>query len=75
VVLYGRETWSLTLGENVDGGCLRAGCRGEYSDLGEVHNEELLDTCSSPRMNRLIMSGRKIWTGHVARIGEADRDH
>jgi len=33
VVLYGRETWSLTLGRNVGRGCLRIGCCGEYLGL------------------------------------------
>jgi hypothetical protein len=32
VFLYGCETWSLTLKKNIDCGCLRTGCRGEYLD-------------------------------------------
>ena len=33
VVLYGCETWSLTLREDVGRGCLRIGCWGEYLGL------------------------------------------
>jgi hypothetical protein len=33
VVLYGCETWSLTLREEHRLGCLRTGCLGEYLDL------------------------------------------
>jgi hypothetical protein len=36
----------------------------------KLHNEELLDLCSSPSIIRMIKSRRIRWAGHVARIGE-----
>jgi hypothetical protein len=43
VILYGRETWSLTLRENIDWGCLRTGCwkylnrrRMKWQKVGEI---------------------------------------
>jgi hypothetical protein len=35
----------------------------------ELHNEEFHDLYSSPKMLRVIKSGRMRWTGHVARMG------
>jgi hypothetical protein len=32
-----------------------------------LHNEELYDLCSSPRIIRVIRSRRVRWAGHVAR--------
>ena len=79
VVLYGCETWSLTL---------REGCRlrvfenrvlrrvfgpkrdkltGEWRKL---HNEELTDTYSLPNIVRVVKSRRMRWAGHVAHMGE-----
>jgi hypothetical protein len=40
-----------------------AGCR-------KLHNEELRDLYSSPRIIRIIKSRRMGWAGHVARMGE-----
>jgi hypothetical protein len=36
----------------------------------KLHNEELHDMYSSPRMIRIIKSRRMSWAGHVARMGE-----
>jgi hypothetical protein len=35
-----------------------------------LHNEELNDLYSSPKIVRVLKSRRMRWTGHVARIGE-----
>jgi hypothetical protein len=40
---------------------------GEWKKL---HNEELRDLYSSPRIIRIIKSKRMRWVGHVARMGE-----
>jgi len=84
VVLYGCETWSLTL---------REGCRlrvfenrvlrrifgprrdkvtGEWRKL---HNEVLNDLYSSSNIVRVIKSRRMRWAWHVARIGEGRSVH
>jgi len=36
----------------------------------KLHNEELNDLYSSPKIVRVLKSRRMRWTGHVARIGE-----
>jgi hypothetical protein len=36
----------------------------------KLHNEELRDLHSSPRIIRIMKSKRMRWVGHVARIGE-----
>jgi len=78
VVLYGRETWSLTLREErrlrvfenrVPGrifGPRRDEVRGKWRKL---HDEELSDLYSSPSFVRVIKSRRMKWAGHVARMG------
>jgi hypothetical protein len=35
----------------------------------KLHNEELRDLYSSPRIIRIIKSRRMRWAGHVARVG------
>ena len=76
-VLYGCETWSLTLREERK---LRVfenivlGIFGPRKDevTGEwrrLHNEELNDLYSSPNIVRVIKSRRMRWAGHMARIG------
>jgi hypothetical protein len=79
VVLYGCETWSLTLKEEHRlrvfenrvlrkiFGPKRDEVKGEWRKL---HNEELRDLYSSPSVIRMITSRRMRWTEHVARMGE-----
>jgi hypothetical protein len=68
VVLYGCETWSLTLREEhrlrvSENRVLRRIFRPKRDEVTEewrkLHNEELRDLYSSPR-----------WAGHVARMGK-----
>jgi len=79
VVLYGCETWSLTLREEkklrvFENMVLRRGFGpGKDEVTGEwrrLHNEELNDFYSSPNIVRVIKLRRKRWAGHVARMGE-----
>ena len=79
VVLYGCETWSLTLREEKKlgmsknmvlrriFGSRRDEVTGEWRRL---HNEELNDLYSSPSIVRVIKSRRMRWAGHVARMSE-----
>ena len=79
VVLYGYETWSLTLREE---GKLRVfenmvlrrifGPREEEvtGECRRLHNEELNDLYSSPIVVRVIKSRKMRWAVHVARMGE-----
>ena len=79
VVLYGCETWSLTLREERRQrvfenrvlrrifGLERDGVTGEWRKL---HNEELNDLYFSHNIVRLIKSRRLRWAGHVARMGQ-----
>jgi len=79
VVLYGCETWSLTLRkekklrafENMVlrriFGPRRDEVTGEWRRL---HNEELNDLNPLPYIVRVIKSRRMRWAGHVARMGE-----
>jgi len=79
VVLYGCETWSLTLREERKlrvfenmvlrriFGPRRDEVTGEWRRL---HNEELNDLYCSPNIVRVIKSRRMGWAGHVARMGE-----
>jgi hypothetical protein len=79
MVLYGCETWSLTLREEhrlrvLENRVLRRifGLkRDEVSgEWRKLHNEELRDLYPSPGINRIIKSRRMRWAGHVARMGE-----
>jgi hypothetical protein len=74
VVLYGCETWSLTLREEhrlraFENRALRR-IFGPKRRMGKLHNEELHILYSSPDIIRQIKSRRMRWAGHVARIGE-----
>jgi len=79
VVLYGCETWSLTLKEErnlrvFENMVLRRIFGPRRYEITEewkrLHNEELSDLYSSPNIMRVIKSRRMRWAGHVARMGE-----
>jgi hypothetical protein len=79
VVLYGRETWSLTLREErklraFENMVLRrifGPRRDEVTGYwGKLHNEELNDLYFSPNNVRVIKTRRMGWAGHVAHMGE-----
>jgi len=77
VVLYGCETWSLTLREERKlrvfenrvlrrvFGPKREEVTGEWRKL---HNEELSDRYSLPNIVRVVQSRRMRWVTHVARM-------
>ena len=79
VVLYGCETWSLTLREERKlrvfenmmlrrtFGPRRDEVTGEWKRL---HNEELNNLYCSTNIVRVIKSRRMRWAGHLARMGE-----
>jgi len=79
VVLYGCETWSLTLREELwlrvfenrvlrrIFGPKRDEVTGEWRKL---RNDGLNDLYCSPNIVRVINSRRMRWAGHVARMGE-----
>jgi hypothetical protein len=79
VVLYGCETWSLTLREEhrlrvFENRVLRRifGLKRDEVTGGwrKLHNEELHNLYSSPSINRMIKSRSMRWTGQVARMRE-----
>ena len=79
VVLYGCETWSLTLREEhrlavFENRVLRrifGPKRDEVTgEWRKQHYEELNDLYSSPSIVWVIKSRRMRWAGHVARMGE-----
>jgi hypothetical protein len=78
VVLYGCETWSLTLREEhrlrvFENRVLRrifGPKREEDGSWRKLHNVELHGLYSSPNIVRVIKSRRMRWAGHVARMGE-----
>jgi hypothetical protein len=79
MVLYGCETWSLTLREEHRlrvfqnrvlrkiFGLKRDEVMGEWRKL---HSEELRHLYSSPSIIRIIKLSRMRWAGHVARMWE-----
>jgi hypothetical protein len=78
VVLYGCETWSLTLREEhrlrvLENRVLRrifGPKREEDGSWGKLHDDELHNLYSSPNIVKVIKSRRMRWAGHVARMGE-----
>jgi hypothetical protein len=82
VVLYGCETWSLTLREQrrlrvFENRVLRK-IFGPKRDEGtgewrKLHNKELSDRYSSPNIIRMMKSRRMRWAGHVAHMGREER--
>ena len=78
VVLYGCESWSLTLREErrlrvFENRVLRVFGPKRDEVTGEwrkLHNEELWDLYSLPNIVRVVKSRRMRWAGHVARMGE-----
>ena len=81
VVLYGCETWSLTLREErrlrlFENRVLRrvfGPKRDEVTgDWRKLHKEELSDLYSLPNIVRVIKSRRMRWAGQVSRMGRGD---
>jgi len=81
VVLYGCETWSLTLREErrlrmFENRVLRRVFEPKRDELtGEwrkLHNEELSDMYSLPNIVRVVKSRRMKRAGHVARMGRGE---
>ena len=79
VVLYGCETWSLTLREErrlrvFENRVLRSISGPKRDEITEewrkLHNEELNDLYSSPIVVRVIKSKSMSWAGHVACMGK-----
>jgi hypothetical protein len=79
VVVYGCETWSLTLREEhrlrlFENRVLRRIFGPERNEVtGEcrkIHNEELHDLYTSPRITRIMKARRMRLAGHVARMWE-----
>ena len=79
VVLYGCETWSLTLREErrlrvFEISVLRRIFEPKGDEVtgewGKLYNDELSDFYSSASIVWVIKSRRIIWAGHVTRIGE-----
>ena len=78
VLLYGCETWSLTLREErrlrvFENRVLRIFGPRRDEVTGEwrkLHNEELSNLYCSPNIVRVIKSRRMRWAGHVARMAK-----
>jgi hypothetical protein len=79
VVLYGCETWSLTLREErwlrvFENRVLRGIFGPKWDEITEewskLHNGELNELYCSPTIVRVIESRIMRWAGHVARMGE-----
>jgi hypothetical protein len=79
VVLYGCETWSLTIGEEsrlrfFENRELRKIFGPNKDEITEewrrLHNKELYALYSSPDIIHVIQSRRLRWAAHVARMGD-----
>ena len=79
MVLYGCETWSLTLREErrlrvFENRVLRrifAPKRDKVTgEWRKLHNKELIDLYSLPNIERVVKSRPMRWAGHVVRTGE-----
>ena len=84
VVLYGCQTWSLTLREKrrlrvFENSVLRrvfGPKRGEVTgEWRKLHNEELSNLYSLPNIVRVLKSRRMRWAGHVERMWEGRGVH
>ena len=80
-VLYGCETWSLTLREErrlrvFENRVLRRIFGPKRDEVTgkwrKLHNEELNNLYTSPNIMRVIKSRRMRWAGHVARMGRGE---
>jgi hypothetical protein len=74
VVLYGCETWFLTLREEhrlrvFENRVLRRISGLKTDEVRKLHNEELHNLYSSASIITMIKSRRMRWAGHVARMG------
>jgi hypothetical protein len=80
VVLYGCETWSLTLREehrlrvfeNRELRRIFGPKREEDIVWRKFHDDRLHSLYSSPNIVMVIKSGRMRWAGHVARMGKGE---
>jgi hypothetical protein len=73
VVLYGCETWSLTLRDEHRLRVFEKRVPKRDEVMGgwrKLHNEELHNLYSSPSIIRMIKWKRMIWAGHVACLGK-----
>jgi hypothetical protein len=79
VVLYGCETWSLTVREEhrlrvFQEMVLRRIFGPKRNEVNggwrKLHNDELHNLYSSPSIIRIMKSRRMMWARHVARMGE-----
>jgi hypothetical protein len=84
VILYGYETWFLTLREGkLSEGVWEQGAEGDVwteEDWGDgrwrkLHNEKLRDLCSSSTIIRVIKSRKMRLAGHVVRMGDKRNAH
>ena len=84
VVLYGCETWSLTLREErrltvFENRVLRRVFGPKRDEVTEewrkLHSEELSDLYLLPNIVRVVKSRRMRWARHVARMGQGRGVH